>query len=67
MLIVFLSPQLGVHLQLHVLEIHLPARLLHVALGHVVGRISPVRMGGKFGQFLPTTQYTYIYVVLNYS
>ena len=51
--VVLLSPEFGIHLQLHVLEVHLPPCLLHVPLGNVVGGVSPVGMLGELGQLLP--------------
>lgn len=53
MFVVLFSPELCIHLQFDILKVDLPPRLLHIALGHIVGRIPPVRMLREFRQFLP--------------
>lgn len=50
--VVLLPPQLGVHLQLDVLEVHLAVHVLHVLLGDVVRSMLPV-LGKERGVLLP--------------
>ena len=53
--VVLLAPELRVHLELDVIKVHLPGRvLLHVGLGHeVVGVSRPVVTVGEITQLLP--------------
>ena len=53
MSVVFLPPQFGVHLQPHVLKIHVPVDVLKVDLSHVVVGTLPVQLVGIGRAFLP--------------
>lgn len=51
--IILLSPELGLHLQAHVLEVHVSAHRLDVALRHVVGGPFPLLRVQEVRELLP--------------
>lgn len=51
--VIFLPPELGLHLQTHILKVYVPVHRLNVALCHIVGGPFPLLGMQEVGELLP--------------